>query len=260
MNLEDVRILLLTLGSAKEVVEHILSMNRDKQQLVISLLWAWWIGRNKANVGDRAPLVLEIASRASVLAAEFLRAHQEQPSISGKSIRKGNKWNPPPIDVLKINSDGSFHEKDKTDAWGFVVRDSDGHGVLAGSGKLAAVHDALSTTESEACLAALKAAIDVGISLVIVEADSTNLLSAIQTASFDQAPGGVIFREIRDLISLHFIDVEFSYVPHSCNRSAHELAQSGFVWDPGHPIIWIDALPSFVKNSVGPRHRLSRVS
>jgi len=140
-----------------------------------------------------------------------------------------------------------------------VVRDSDGHGVLAGSGKLAAVHDAL-FVESEAVLAALKAAIDVGISLVIVEADSTNLLSAIQTASFDQAPGGVIFREIRDLISLHFIDVEFSYVPHSCNRSAHELAQSGFVWDPGHPIIWIDALPSFVKNSVGPRHRLSRVS
>ena len=113
MNLEDVRILLLTLGSAKEVVQHILSMNRDKQQLVISLLWAWWIGRNKANVGDRAPLVLEIASRAYVLAAEFLTTRKEQPSISGESIIKVNKWNPPPIDVLKINSDGSFHEKEK---------------------------------------------------------------------------------------------------------------------------------------------------
>ena len=116
------------------------------------------------------------------------------------------------------------------------MRDSDGHGVLAGSGKLAAVHDAL-FVESEAVLAALKAAIDVGISLVIVEADSTNLLSAIQTASFDQAPGGVIFKEIRDLISFHFIDVKFSYVPRSCNRSAHELVQSSFVQDLGHPII-----------------------
>ena len=68
--------------------------------------------RNKANVGDRAPSVLEI-ERAYVLAAEFLRTRKEQPSISGESIRKVNKWNPPPIDVLKINSDGSFHEKEK---------------------------------------------------------------------------------------------------------------------------------------------------
>ena len=57
--------------------------------------------------------MLEIASRASVLAAEFLRARKEQPSISGESIRKGNTWNPPSLDVLKINSDGSFHEKEK---------------------------------------------------------------------------------------------------------------------------------------------------
>jgi len=97
------------------------------------------------------------------------------------------------------------------------------------------------------CLAALKATTDVGISRVIVEADSTNLLSAFQTARFDQAPGGVIFKEIRDLISLHFIDVKFSYVPRSCNQSAHELAQSSFVQDLGHPIIWLDPLPSFVK-------------
>jgi len=97
-------------------------------------MWSWWMERNKANVGDRAPSVLKI-ERAYVLAAEFLRARKEQPSISGESIRKGNTWNPPSLDVLKINSDGSFHEKEKTGAWSFVVRDSDGHGVLAGSGK-----------------------------------------------------------------------------------------------------------------------------
>ena len=153
---------------------------------------------------------------------------------------------PPPAEVLKINSDGAFHEKEKTGAWGFVVRDSDGHGVLAGSRFLPAVHDALSA-EGEACLAALNAAMEAGISRVIVEADSANLLTAIQTTKFDQAPGGVIFREIRELLSLHFAMVRFSFVPRSCNMGAHELAQAGFVRDPGQPFVWFDPLPSYVK-------------
>ena len=129
---------------------------------------------------------------------------------------------------------------------GFLVRDSDGRGVLAGSGFLPAVHDALSA-EGEACLAALNAAMEAGISRVIVEADSANLLTAIQTTKFDQAPGSVIFREIRELLSLHFAMVRFSFVPCSCNMRAHELAQAGFVRDPGQPFVWFDPLPSYVK-------------
>ena len=57
-----------------------------------------------------------------------------------------------------------------------MVRDSDGHGILAGSGRLWAVHDALSA-EGEACLMALKTAMEVGISRVIIETDSLNLIS-----------------------------------------------------------------------------------
>jgi hypothetical protein len=66
-----------------------------------------------------------------------------------------------------------------------------------------AVNDALSA-EVEACLAALNAAMDAGISQVIVETDSTSLVAALQSPSFDQAPGGVIFREAPSLLALHF--------------------------------------------------------
>jgi len=234
--LEDVRVYLLTLGSAKEVVGHILRLSREKQQLIICLLWAWWLGRNKANAGERAPSVFEIANRASVLASEVFRSQQATTNTSREAMKDCHRWSPPPVDVLKINSDGAFHEKEKTGAWGFVVRDSDGHSVLAGSGYLPAIHDALSA-EGEACLAALKTMMEAGISRVIIEADSINLLSAIQTASFDQAPGSIIFREIREFLSLHFVSVKFSFVPRSCNRGAHELAQAGFERDPGQPFI-----------------------
>ena len=77
---------------------------------------------------------------------------------------------------------------EKEGAWGFIIRDSDGQGVVAGSGRLSAVADALSA-EEEACLAALHAAMARGISRVIVESDSTNLVSALSGSNFDRALG-----------------------------------------------------------------------
>ena len=34
--------------------------------------------------------------------------------------------------------DGAFRQQEKDGAWGSLIRDSDGHGVLAGAGHLAA--------------------------------------------------------------------------------------------------------------------------
>jgi ribonuclease HI len=53
--------------------------------------------------------------------------------------------------VLKINTDGAFREEEIDGAWGFVVRDSEGHGVLAGSGRLVTVNDALSAEGGSMC-------------------------------------------------------------------------------------------------------------
>jgi hypothetical protein len=51
-----------------------------------------------------------------------------------------------------------------------VVRDGAGSGVLAGSGRLSAVHDALAA-EGKAC----RAATNDGISRIILETDTSNL-------------------------------------------------------------------------------------
>lgn len=145
----------------------------------------------------------------------------------------------------KINTDGAFRETKKTGAWGFVTRDCDGGGVLVGSDHLKWVHDAL-IAEGEACLAALTAAMDAGISRVIIETDSAHLVEVVHSNRFDQAPGGVLFKEIRLLLSLHFDTLSFSHVPRSCKGCAHELACTGLRRDPDQPAIWYDPLPSFV--------------
>jgi ribonuclease HI len=81
--------------------------------------------------------------------------------------------------VLKINIDGAFCAKEKNGAWGFIMRDSDGHGVLAGSGCLPNMEDAL-TAEGEACSNALAAATKRGIFRVVIETNATNLVHALQ--------------------------------------------------------------------------------
>ena len=53
-----------------------------------------------------------------------------------------------------------------------MIRDCDGHGILAGAGRFRAVYGALST-EGEACLAALQAALEAGISRIFIETDSS---------------------------------------------------------------------------------------
>ena len=64
---------------------------------------------------------------------------------------------------------------------------------------------------------------------------------------FVRAPGGVFFKELRVLLSMHFVTLSFSHVPRTCNSCAHELAQVGFCRDPDQPAIWSDPLPAFVR-------------
>ncbi|TVU02922.1 hypothetical protein EJB05_51550, partial [Eragrostis curvula] len=104
---------------------------------------------------------------------------------------------PPPPDILKVNIDRFIEEK-KIGAWGFIVRDHDGGAVLAGAGKLFAVQDAL-CAEPQAGLAALQAAAASGMSRIQLETDSSCLGTALNTDLFDQAPGGVFFKEMKEL-------------------------------------------------------------
>jgi len=70
---------------------------------------------------------------------------------------------------------------------------------------------------------------------------------AIKSSAMDFGPGGVIFREIRELLSLHFNPESITHAPRSYNRCAHKLAHFGLSRDSDQPILWFDPLPSFVR-------------
>lgn len=59
-----------------------------------------------------------------------------------------------------------------------MIRDHDGRAVSAGSGSLAAVHDA-DCAKAQACVAALQAMSNQGTSRIILETDSISTMKAL---------------------------------------------------------------------------------
>jgi hypothetical protein len=137
-----------------------------------------------------------------------------------------DKWQPPRADLLKVNFDGAFDAAIGRGGWGFVVRDE--IGVVRGPGA-GSTHQLTSAIQSEAiaCGEALVAAEQWGISTLVLESDSSNLVKAMTSNEYDLAPEGVIFRDLRLFISLNFSSVEVVFAPRSCNKVAHELAAIG---------------------------------
>jgi hypothetical protein len=132
-------------------------MGESERNMVVNFLWVWWDTRNKLNAGEHARPLAEVLYKTMEMASSADQLNLGKKNVPGVIRMEKKKWLPPPVDVLKINSDRAFIAIEKCGAWGFVIRDSAGQGVLAGSGRLPAVHDAVAA-EGEACLAALYAA------------------------------------------------------------------------------------------------------
>jgi hypothetical protein len=130
-----------------------------------------------------------------------LNAKEKQQPMRCEVARK--RWNVPPLDLLKINTDGSFIPELMEGSWGFIIRDHDGDAVLAGAGRILAAPDAL-TVEAIACQQALQAATDIGISRIQVEVDSVVLKHALQSHSMDLATCGMMIRDTCFLLRKHF--------------------------------------------------------
>uniref|UniRef100_A0A0E0Q656 RNase H type-1 domain-containing protein n=1 Tax=Oryza rufipogon TaxID=4529 RepID=A0A0E0Q656_ORYRU len=110
---------------------------------------------------------------ASSMMNEMAVTEGEQ-QITRNVVRK--KWSPPGL----VSLSSILMETQKTGGWGFILRNSEGQGLLAGAGRLAFVHDA-DSAEARACQAALLAASVQGITEVGIETDSLILVSALKS-------------------------------------------------------------------------------
>jgi hypothetical protein len=96
---------------------------------------------------------------------------------------------------------------------------------------------------------AVQAAADWGMGRVHFESDSQNLVRALQSTDFDLAPEGIIYRDIRSFVMLHFISAEFLFCPWGCNKVAHALAVLG-AGQSKAKMLWPESVPNSVSDLV----------
>ena len=162
LGLETVREMLSKTSSARDAVRKILELGEKISVQVVTLLWNWWLERNRVREGERRMEPDHLAYIVRKTSDEFLAMGSQHPVSAANRMKR---WTRPPEDVLKINCDGAYRSVTSTGGWGFVIRDCDGQVIKAWAGKCSHLLDALHA-ELLACLAGVRAAGELGISKV----------------------------------------------------------------------------------------------
>ncbi|CAN6197019.1 unnamed protein product [Urochloa humidicola] len=169
---------------------------------IITLLWNWWLERNRVREGEVRRNTASIAVSVAKQSDEFLLIGQKG---AAHAPQARHFWSRPPQDTYKINTDGAFSAATGEGGWGFVIRNNEGHVIRAGAGRCSFLLDALHA-EVLACLMGVKEAGDLGMAKVQVETDSQLLKLALETNTFSLAAVGGLVLEIKNLMALMLID------------------------------------------------------
>jgi ribonuclease HI len=112
-------------------------------------------------------------------------------------------WEAPKQDFVKVNFDAAFQETSHSGAWGFVLRSDQGFFLAGAAGKIehakSALHD-----EAIACVAVIDVSSRLGVYRVMFESDSSTLVHALKTLTYDLSEIGVLLRDAKSTCTLHF--------------------------------------------------------
>lgn len=198
-------------------------MGEEMHVKIVTTLWMLWSERNAVNAGDRQKPPESVSFQILKCAMEFKEFFGTQSLPVPKPVQK---WKKPAEGYLKLNVEGAFFESTKSGGWGFIFRDHDGDHMGSVAGQLSSVMEAIHT-EALACLQAVHFAIQSGMYLIEFETDCLVLKSALSSNAYDAATGGHLFREIKFLIQVNFIEFKVMDVSRSCNKVTHKLASLG---------------------------------
>ncbi|KAE8821176.1 retrotransposon protein [Hordeum vulgare] len=222
----------------------IFHMEEQQRMQILAMMWQWWTARNKRNAKDGSRSVLEVANQSRRWAGEFVM-YLTKPRGSSTHANGVDQWERPVTEVLKINTDGAFSENPRRGGWGFVIRDSAGVVAGSGAGKMAFPMDAVHT-QAEACIQGLTAAMNWGMTRVVVETDCKVLVDALNKEEYDRSHIGVIVWDAQMLAGLNFSNILFRFCRRNCNKVTHAMAALGVSGVAGSGLLWSHDVPNDV--------------
>ncbi|KAE8801666.1 hypothetical protein D1007_22698 [Hordeum vulgare] len=242
--MEESRLKLCSCLNAQDMLMTIFHMEEQQRMQILAMMWQWWTARNKRNANDGSRSVPEVAAQSRRWAAEFAMYLTKS---RGSSIHANgvDQWERPVTEMLKINIDGAFSENPRRGGWGFVIRDSAGVVAGLGAGKMAFPMDAVHT-KAEACIQGLTAAMNWGMTRVVVETDSKVLVDALTKEEYDRSQIGVMVRDAQMLAGLNFSNFSFRFCRRNCNKVTHAMMALRVSGVAGCGLLWPDDVPNGV--------------
>jgi hypothetical protein len=239
----------LTIQSPLQIVEHIASLTEEERLKTVCTLWLWWTEWNKANHSEYRLTTVDLLFQLARHTSEWKEFFSPKPKPVTEQVQQVQVWQPPPAEFVMINIDGSYSEENGPGGWGCVARDHEGEVIFAAAGPAMHLSNAMHA-EVMALMRAIEFAEQFGMGRVIFATDCASLQHAATTTELDRAPLGTLFREVKYLLSMGFIEHQIIFCPRLCNKPAHLLASYGVREIHGSHSMWLTDLPDDVARAV----------
>jgi hypothetical protein len=212
---------LLHTGSAAELIFKICRLaDRDLAGRFATLAWSLWQNRNNKVWQDDH----ENGRRLGVMAfqhwMDWKQVQQTRSYVAGTENQQHHEatWQKPPVGWLKCNTDAGFHNGANKTSAGWILRNYMGNFVLAGTvwyqGKWSIIEG-----EAMAILEAMRVMEQNGITHVIFESDSKNVVEAIHSLRTGISEFSSIICNIRNVLAFNpnFVVKVIKRQAHGCS-------------------------------------------
>lgn len=186
-------------------------------------LWSIWKERNSAVFERKRPCPMSTVTRATILQNDYYsfwknKSREDMPPVTNVSTSKN--WRPPPVGMLKLNTDSSFNRNKCLAHAGVIIRNEYGD-VLTGLSKVFHTSSPL-LAEALSLREGLVFAVSLGIQCLVAENDSLDLIRACR----GELQNGEILSLIGDIqcLKTRFQKIGFTWVPREGNKVAHQIA------------------------------------
>uniref|UniRef100_A0ACD5WE24 Uncharacterized protein n=2 Tax=Avena sativa TaxID=4498 RepID=A0ACD5WE24_AVESA len=231
--------------------------------MVLMILWRIWHCHNEIT-HEKVPPPFEVSKRFLCSYVEFLLMFKQCPqadAVKGKGVvnlqpgarrddqrvgaKEKQKWTPPAVGRVKLNTDGSFIQSTGEACAGMILRIHLGEVLFVACRSLQSCSSALEA-ELSACEEGIKVALNWSMEPITLEMDCSVALAMIQDKKMDSS------RLVHQVLSIQECleerDIQIMKIDRSQNEASHILANFGR--SSNRTQFWIGNCPNVVQNCV----------
>ncbi|KAK7857643.1 putative ribonuclease h protein, partial [Quercus suber] len=221
--------------SVKDIFERAFAEKLDAALLAFTS-WGVWNRRNKIRFKEAACPLEQLLTLSKDRKTEF---HSLQSTVGRQQHRRHTRWKPPDHGTYKINYDGAIFPQQGKAGIGVVVRDEVG-AVLASLSQQMPLPTTVAQVEALAARRAVEFALEMGVTIVVIEGDSESICRELQDPSPSLALHGHVLQDAKCL-SNSLQSVSFTHVRREGNTVAHGLARWAINWP--NLTVWMEDVP-----------------